>query len=135
MNYFEYKGQKYYPGTRVKMKVMFSEPREFVFRDRYTDCYGIDNLNFSGGYLYTFPADKADKNILEILEAKSSEDMVVTRTNKRQTPPAWDVEIGWIWYIIIMVVGTIFKDRITIWIFATVVFFLWKNGFFNGDKK
>jgi hypothetical protein len=34
-----------------------------------------------------------------------------------------------------MVVGTIFKDRLMIWVFASAVFFLWKNGFLNGGNK
>ena len=55
--------------------------------------------------------------------------------NKRECPPKWDVEIGWIWYIVIMVVGAIFKDRWLIWIGATAYFFLWKSGFLNGGKK
>ena len=52
----------------------------------------------------------------------------------RERPVPWDIETGWIWYIIIMTVGIIFKDRITIWVFTSIIFFLWKNGFLNGGK-
>ena len=50
---------------------------------------------------------------------------------ERETPPSWDIEVGWIWYIAIMLIATIFKDRVMIWGFATVVFFLWKKGFLS----
>ena len=50
-------------------------------------------------------------------------------------PPEDDIFVGWVWYIVIMVVGIIFKDRLMIWVFATAAFFLWKNGFFNGGNN
>lgn len=34
--------------------------------------------------------------------------------------------IGWIWYIVLMTVGSIFKYAIFIWIFLSVIFFSWK---------
>lgn len=42
-----------------------------------------------------------------------------------------DTSVGTIWYIIIMIVGTIFHARILIWIVATAIYFLWKYGYFN----
>ena len=54
---------------------------------------------------------------------------------EREKPPSWDIEVGWIWYIVIMAVGLIFKDRWLIWGFTSAVFFLWKYGFLNGGKK
>ena len=38
---------------------------------------------------------------------------------------------GTLWYIVIMVVGTIFKARIGIWIVSTIIYFLWKYGYLN----
>lgn len=35
--------------------------------------------------------------------------------------------IAWIWYIFIMVIGTIFKGNITIWIFTSIIFFNYRN--------
>lgn len=46
-------------------------------------------------------------------------------------PSEDSIFVGWVWYIVIMAVGTIFKDRLMIWVFASAVFFLWKNGFLN----
>jgi hypothetical protein len=55
--------------------------------------------------------------------------------NERNSPPSWDVEMGWIYYILAMIVGTLFNARWVIYIFATVIFFAWKNGFLNGGNK
>jgi hypothetical protein len=35
--------------------------------------------------------------------------------------------IAWIWYIFIMVIGTIFKGNIAIWIFTSIIFFNYRN--------
>ena len=35
--------------------------------------------------------------------------------------------MAWIWYVFIMVVATIFYDRIAIWILASIVFFNYRN--------
>ena len=35
--------------------------------------------------------------------------------------------IAWVWYIFIMVIGTIFYDRLMIWGFATFVFGLYRD--------
>lgn len=76
-----------------------------------------------------------DDVIIEIITPVYYTEPVKTYKNNRVCPPMGDIDIGWAWYIIIMLVGTIFNDRILIWIVATVYFFLWKNGFFNGGKK
>ena len=35
--------------------------------------------------------------------------------------------IGLTWYIFIMLLAIIFKDRLIIWVFTTIVFFVWKS--------
>lgn len=35
--------------------------------------------------------------------------------------------IAWVWYIFIMAVGIIFYDRWLIWIFASLIFFVYRN--------
>ena len=35
--------------------------------------------------------------------------------------------IGWIWYIGIMAVGTIFKGNVAIWIISSICFFYWRQ--------
>lgn len=38
-----------------------------------------------------------------------------------------DISIGWIAYIAIMAISTIFKENIGLWILWTVVFFVWRH--------
>lgn len=44
---------------------------------------------------------------------------------------SWDAHnevcIGFIWYVVIMLIATIFKDRLGIWILTTIVYFSWKS--------
>ena len=44
---------------------------------------------------------------------------------------SWDAHnevcIGFIWYIVIMLLATIFEARVGIWILATIVYFVWKS--------
>ena len=61
--------------------------------------------------------------------------MEISKVNNREKPPSWDVEVAWIWYIVIMAVAVIFKDRWLIWGFTSAAFFLWKGGFLKGGKK
>ena len=46
-------------------------------------------------------------------------------------PPEWKLETGWVWYILIIIIGTLFKARWLIYVCATAVFFLWKKGFLH----
>lgn len=126
--YLKYKGKYYDVGTKVKIK---------------TRWYGIQEATFYGWGAWPFRGEKVseqyysfeiEKYIVEIVEPV---EVVVESisTNDKSYPSAWDVEIGWMWYIIIMVVGLLFKDKWIIWICATAFFFLWKSGLLKGGKK
>lgn len=36
--------------------------------------------------------------------------------------------IGWLWYVFLMAISTIFKDVIGLWILISVAFFSWRKG-------
>ncbi len=123
-HYFEYKGKRYGVGTRVRLRGIYSwETTEKVFQKRTGDMLTFVNDRGNGE---SFFANKAENHILDIIE--ESQDVVCETQTQQKCPPSWNVEIGWVWYIIIMVVGAIFKDRWLIWIAATAFFFAWKNG-------
>jgi hypothetical protein len=135
--YMKYKGQYYDKGTRVKIK----GPRGVVkatfvgWKYRCRGCFVADSGSYFDLYdNYDFSA--VNQYIEEIIEpVYPNLQPVTTSTNEREKPPSWDVEVGWIWYIVIMLVLTIFKARWLGWIATTVIFFGWKNGFLNGGKK
>ena len=131
-DYFEYNGKKYGVGTMYRYKSSITG--EYVY-----DIYWGNNSN--GKYVF----GQLGSNISgsgwdpkEFQENKDIEIIEVEKTNNRISkgkPTSYvDTSIGWIWYIIIMIVGAIFNDRFLIWIMTTIIFFLWKNGKLRGKK-
>lgn len=132
--YFEYKGVKYGIGTRVLAKDL---------------CYGSSEAVFVGWKNFgSFKSDKPtmsritvndiDTNIIKIIDpvywappeeenAQEKKGNIFTRTGSGSWQSADEIAYGLIWYIVIMVVGTIFNDRWLIWIAATITFFTWKS--------
>jgi hypothetical protein len=131
--YMKYQGQYYDKGTRVKIK----GPRGLVtatfvgWRYQGRGCFEADSGSYFDLYdTYNFAA--ANKFIEEIIEPVYPKLQPVTvRIDNRDKPPSWDVEVAWIWYIVIMFILMFFKARWLGWIAATVIFFGWKNGYFN----
>lgn len=123
--YLYFQGKYYDVGTKVLIKTHWSGVQEATF-DGWTG-YPFRGEGTWGYDYYQFNVDKYIVDIIEPIEVN----LKPINVNNKDCPPDWDVEIGWIWYILIMVVGTIFNARLLIWIVATVVFFSWKKGFFR----
>lgn len=137
--FIRYKEKYYDVGTRLRLKY-FGEIVEGVIEEFIgTTVYirFVESELFPNGYSYSYSTIGTvnfDKLIVEIVEPVYYIEKQSQKDN-RTYPPSWDVEIILIWYIIIMVVGTMFEARIIIWIFASAYFFLWKNGFLNGGRR
>ena len=138
MDYFEFNGQKYYPGTKVRIRDdMLGGTYITTFQKRTPNSEGREALYFRAGRTFVADVDYAQKLIVEIIELPKNEESQnkhLYYPNKKP-PMGWQIEVGWTWYLIIMVVGTLFKDRWIIYIFVTLYFFLWKNGILNGGKE
>ena len=133
--YLKYHNVYYDIGTKVKLRTP-SGVKDAIFTGWRFDGKSFKTIEYVNLWDTKYTYSRANDFIVEIidpvypnLEARS------TPANQRECPPSWEVEIGWIWYIIIMIVSSIFKERFMAWAFATAVFFLWKNGFLNGGKK
>ena len=137
--FIRYKGLFYDVGTRLRFKA-YSYGYYWGIKEGEVEKFIGTTAFIRGddGVLYEYSTTKwlvnFDKVIIEIIEPVYY-DMERATNNNHNYPSSWDAEIGWIWYIIIMVVGSIFKARLMIWIFATAYFFLWKSGFLKGGKK
>ena len=123
--YLYFQGKYYDVGTKVLIKTRWNGVQEATF-------YGWTGFPFRGENVwgqnyYSFDVEKYIVDIIDPIEVN----LQPISVDNKDCPPDWDVEIGWIWYILIMVVGTIFNARLLIWIVATVVFFSWKKGFFR----
>lgn len=133
--YLLYKGIYYDVGTKVKIKG-FHGIQEAVFTgwQPYTGrSFQMKNM-YKEEFRSSFGANQYIIEILEPVYADLSE-YCPKDSNGRECPPDHEVEIGWVWYILIMLVGLLFKEALLIWFMATAIFLLWKKGFLNGGKK
>lgn len=140
--YMKFKGEYYDVGTIARIKGPYGPVLARFCGWQYGDrgcfklvddkAYGLYNTyNRSGVMDYCLEIIVPVKPDLQQAETSSGNGGLP----EREKPPSWDIEVAWIWYIVIMAVAVIFKDRLLIWAFASAVFFLWKKGFLNGGKK
>ena len=137
--FIRYKGIFYDVGTKLKFKAI-SYNYYFGIKEGVIEKF-INTTVFiraNDGELYEYSTTtnvvNFDKLIIEIIEPVYWVPEKLIPIDNQNHPAPWDVEIGWIWYIIIMVVGAIFQDRLLIWIVASAIFFLWKSGKLGGNK-
>ena len=142
--YMKYNGEYYDVGTICKVKGHYGPVLvRFVGWQYHSDrgCFEAINDNDRRGLYDTYGFAGVMNYCLEIVApVKPSLQQTETHIDKgglpdREKPPSWDIEVAWIWYIVIMLVLVIFKDRWLGWIATSAIFFLWKNGILNGGKK
>ena len=130
-DYFEYKGVKYKPGTKFKTKVRTGKIEEVVFiGDDYFDPDRIKTVYRPAGYSHMVAENikktDIDDRIIEMIggdylsEFKPKEHYL-----KESDVP--EVVYGWIVYIFVMCLITIFNDRWIGWIGVSIYFFSWKK--------
>ena len=133
-NYFVYNGKKYYSGTILHvLKIsdisykMYRTNAEFLWYDTETKEYNIKIYDKE----YTYNEKRFYNAFVGIYE--HTEDVVKTyHKDKRKLTFFEELNIdclfiAWMWYIFIMVTAIIFYDRIYIWIFASIIFFNYRN--------
>lgn len=127
VRYLYYKGKYYDSGTKVKMKTKWNGiiVTTFLGNAKYEGVHEVVNAVPSENYII---------EIIDPVYAPEQEGNVDAGENSKYNPRQGDIQIGWIWYIIVMLVGSIFNDRWLIWIAATVIFFIWKGGNHIGKK-
>lgn len=141
-DYFEFKGVKYGIGTIVKVpntldlrwlsKDEIIEEAEFVGHSTFVFTKNrrwYINLYESGGH-FTGKYESYIEIIRPIYyqePAPPKPPNMFIRTGSGSWDAHNEVCMGLIWYIAIMLLATIFKARIGIWILATIVYFSWKS--------
>lgn len=133
-NYFIYNGKKYYSGTIIKIKY-YTNIEEVVFlgycpeRNKYALKFYPDRTEWHR-------KNDFNKVLIEITDKinKSYENWVQEKEEQMHPKLTAASEmsidgmlIAWVWYIFIMLVAVIFKECIGIWIFASIVFFNYRN--------
>jgi hypothetical protein len=138
--YFEFQGVKYGIGTILKVprtldlrwrsKEQIMKEAEFVgggcfeFLNHTGSIFLCQNRGLSGPY----------EEYIEIIKPvyyQEPEGLKPQNIFLSTGSGSWDAHndicVGLIWYIIIMVVGVLFKARLIIWVLATWYFFAWKS--------
>ena len=134
--YMKFKGEYYDVGTIAKIKGRYGPVLARFVGWRYGDrgCFELIDDEVFGLYDTYNRAGVMDYCLEIVVPVKPNLEQAETSANSggfgvpsRDKPASWDIEVAWIWYIVIMAVAIIFKDRLMIWAFASAVFFLWKN--------
>ena len=130
--FLRYRGKCYGVGTMLKFKQNLCT---YVGTIQSFTHNGMWLLVNTGSEYYLSRVHSLDNTILEIIIPVYVDEPEKIVTKHRTSPPEDDIFYGWIVYIAVMIVGTIFNERFAIWVFASLVFFLWKKGFLSGGKK
>lgn len=123
LNYFVWNGAKYYTGTVIVINDMGRQTEASFI------CY--DNT-----YNYYFFQVKQCRHMMRPAQFEKA---LITVTEKRDAKVHMPVVkilkdsqidglfLGWIWYIFLMAIATIFKGNIGLWIVISIAFFNWRN--------
>ena len=122
-NYFIVDGKEYYTGT-VFIVNDYGKQTEASFI-----CYDIDRKK----YIYKIKdctwqvyEELFWKNFVSVTDKNDSRVRIpVTKTRKDSEIDG--LFIGWIWYIFLMAISSIFKGAVGLWILISVVFFSWRH--------
>lgn len=144
-NYFVYNDKTYYSGTIVLIKKVdcagITRPTEATFMYYDTDK---DRIVYQlGACTNIYPSKMFFDILIDVTEKK--DEVMIKRAEQAveaaMKPMTFKEEINvngmlnaWIWYIVIMLVATIFNERIGLWALATIVFFSYRNNKLSGKK-
>lgn len=147
-DYFDYKGTRYYTGSKFKCKnfikkdiLLFPEIEiTFIKYNKKSDiCFIHSNIAACD---FMFLLDVFMNNIVSVIAPKTRDVVVdrnkVYKNNKEYYHWVEDGEdcykqkpdcllIGWMWYVFIMGIAVIFNGRLFIWALATYTFVKWRK--------
>ena len=138
-NHFVYNDKTYFSGTIIKIKQFDYVSRKntetyatFCHYDTENKLYVCKVYNCMISYTHSIfnnsiicVTDMVDDKFLEYkIKCKKLKEQQNTFANELKRD---DLLIAWIWYIFIMMIAIIFKDRIGIWIFASIIFFNYRK--------
>lgn len=143
--FFEYNGQKYYAGTKFKMKNPDKYKEDTVtaiFKGYHDDDRNMINIAYNtkmdeltNPYLYgdgrmfrtgiTVNREDIQNIVIEILHGNNYAEL---SKRKKYVSDMDDFTMisGWVKYLLAMFLIFFFNDRIFGWIVASVIFFVWR---------
>lgn len=128
-NYFIADGKKYYTGTVFKTKYDGEATFVCLYDLRGTQymnhVYVIYRLASAEGERWT-PMELFANEFVCVTGAVDSEAQM-PRTRHIPDSQIPGMALGWMWYIFLMAIATIFKENVGLWILISVVFFGWRH--------
>ncbi len=153
-DYFDYNGIRYYTGSKFKCNnflgtnvALFPEVEiTFIKYNKKSDtCFAHSNIAACD---FMFSLDAFTTNIIDVIEQKSRElmDNINEKYKNDKKYYHWveagedcykakpeELVIGWICYVVLMAIITIFNGRIVLWILLSIAFFRWRIKTLKGN--
>lgn len=126
--HFEYNGKTYNIGTVLKIKDWDNKGRCFIKNvtfEYYTPERGYYTYNDNGQRRSVY--ERLFYNLLVEVTDEVNLNVRTPVKKYRDDLQIPDVIPGWAWYIAIMTMGTLFNERIAIWVISSIVFFNWRK--------
>lgn len=136
--YMKYKGQYYDKGTIVKIRGVLGVVKAEFIGWTYNNYGCFRPVNEKESCLYSkYNPSGVNAYIVEIVKPvyPNLTSVISEKVDNSNKPSSWEIEVAWIWYIVIMAVTIIFKERIGLWVLESAVFFGWKEGILKGGKR
>ena len=138
--YFEYKGQRYYAGTKFKMqkrnsydqwRIVVATFEGYWYGDsnKLYFCYKDMNVKSPLGSDYSFFAtrDEVEDIVIEIVPGNYYVELEARKRYVKDSNIP-ELVIGWPLYIFCMIGGMIFKGYFNGgWLLITLIFFVWRH--------
>ena len=132
--YFLCNGHKYDTGTMIRVKQFNYITGKLNEIDAKFISYNLENNKYEleiNNATKQYSKNDFDRVFCGIIGENNNKHHPPQLTQKKPTFQE-ELEIdgllfAWMWYVFIMAIATIFYDRIGIWIFASVIFFNYRN--------
>jgi hypothetical protein len=129
-NYFEYKGVKYYTGTEI---TLFQNPYSTSAASDYAYFLFYDTDSNIVWYKMRFTGQnrgcsmKTFLKYLNNITGNVNLNIHMPQTKQLKDSQIPKLFIGWVWYIFLMCLLFIFKDRLVGWAILSWAFFSWRS--------
>lgn len=127
-NYFIYDNQVYYTGQVVLLKC-FGEEMEaaFVCYNKLSKRFTFHLNHWKHNHDIGLPQEDVRKQLIKVYTGMRNPYVRYPTTRHQYDSEIKGLPLAWSWYIFLMVISVVFKDRIGLWIFYSIVFFSYRS--------
>ena len=120
--YFDYNGKRYYTGTVFIVRKDGKEVKATYigYNTEYTKYnYEINGCKYIVDENYFYNA------LIAVTEGYDCRASLPIKKQMKESEIDGMI-VGWIWYIVLMLISSIFKANVGLWILISIVFFGWR---------